>query len=68
MLWIDARREGGRGAELAERLDAALAANGGLGARLGMELGWIVTGLSYHVAAPGAGPAADFCLRRSISF
>ena len=54
MLWIDARREGGRGAELAERLDAALAANGGLGARLGMELGWIVTGLSYHVAAHGS--------------
>jgi hypothetical protein len=50
MLWIDARREAGRGAELADRLDAALAADGGLGARLGMELGWIVTGLAHHVA------------------
>jgi hypothetical protein len=58
MLWIDARREGGYGAELASRLEVALAGNGGLGARLGMELGWIVTGLAHHVAAGGsdAGP------------
>jgi hypothetical protein len=54
MLWIDARRDGGSGAMLADRLDAALAANGGLGARLGMELGWIVTGLSHHVAGGGS--------------
>ena len=54
MLWIDARRDDGCGAELADRLDAALAANGGLGARLGMELGWIVTGLAHHVAAGGS--------------
>ena len=54
MLWIDARRDGGGGAELADRLEAALAANGGLGARLGMELGWIVTGLAHHVAAGGS--------------
>ena len=54
MLWIDARRDGGRGAELADRLDGALARNGGLGARLGMELGWIVTGLAHHVAAGGS--------------
>ena len=53
MLWIDARRAGGCGAGLADRLDRALAANGGLGARLGMELGWIVTGLAHHVAAGG---------------
>jgi hypothetical protein len=51
MLWVDARRAMGRGVELAERLDAALVANGGLAARLGMELGWIVTGLAHHVAA-----------------
>ena len=54
MLWIDARRDGGCGDELADRLDAALASNGGLGARLGMELGWIVTGLAHHVAAGGS--------------
>lgn len=54
MLWIDARRGGGRGAELAGRLEAALARTGGLGARLGMELGWIVTGLAHHVAVGGS--------------
>jgi len=54
MLWIDARREVGRGMDLANRLDAALAAAGGLGARLGMELGWIVTGLAHHAAAGGS--------------
>ena len=54
MLWIDARRGGGCGTKLADRLDVALAANGGLGARLGMELGWIVTGLAYHVTACGS--------------
>ena len=53
MLWIDARRNGRRGGELADRLDSALAANGGLAARLGMELGWIVTGLAHHVATNG---------------
>jgi len=54
MLWIDARRNGEGGAELADRLEGALAGNGGLGARLGMELGWIVTGLAHHVAAGGS--------------
>ena len=54
MLRIDARRGGGCGAKLADRLDGALAARGGLGARLGMELGWIVTGLAEHLAAGGS--------------
>jgi hypothetical protein len=54
MLWIDARRQGGRGEELANRLEAALAAAGGLPERLGMELGWIVTGLAHHVATSGS--------------
>jgi hypothetical protein len=54
MLWIDARRSAGRGAELADRLEASLAANGGLPARLGMELGWIVTGLAYHATESGS--------------
>ena len=44
----------GCGEELADRLDVALAVKGGLGARLGMELGWIVTGLAHHVAAGGS--------------
>jgi hypothetical protein len=54
MLWVDARRGAGRGAELAERLDTALATAGGLPRRLGMELGWIVTGLAHHAAAGGS--------------
>jgi hypothetical protein len=54
MLWTDSRRGAGRGAALADRLDAALARKGGLPARLGMELGWIVTGLAHHVAAGGS--------------
>ena len=54
MLWIDARRKAGRGGELANRLVASLAVNGGLSARLGMELGWIVTGLAHHVAGGGS--------------
>jgi hypothetical protein len=54
MLWADARRRGGRGTELGERLDAALRAAGGLPARVGMELAWIVTGLAHHVAAGGS--------------
>jgi hypothetical protein len=58
MLWINARRTGRRGDELAERLDAALAANGGLAARVGMELGWIVTGLAHHVAEGGSATGA----------
>ena len=54
MLWIDARRGAGRGAELADRLAASLTAHGGLEARLGMELGWIVTGLAHHEAEGGS--------------
>ena len=54
MLWVDARRGGDRGPELARHLEAALEAKGGLPARLGMELGWIVTGLAHHVAAGGS--------------
>jgi hypothetical protein len=53
LLWIDARRGGGRGEELVGRLASSLATAGGLPARLGMELGWIVTGLAHHVAGGG---------------
>lgn len=54
MLWIDARRGGTCGARLADHLDAALATGPGLRARLGMELGWIVTGLANHAAIGGS--------------
>ena len=54
MLWIDTRRGGGSGERLADRLDGVLAETGGFEARLGMELGWIVTGLAHHVAAGGS--------------
>jgi len=53
MLWIDARRGGRRGPELTKRLEAALSGAGGLPARVGMELAWIVAGLAHHVAAGG---------------
>lgn len=65
LLWTDARREGGRGAELVERLVLSLAAGGGFEARVGMELGWIVTGLAEQVAAdPESG--AEPLLRRAL--
>ena len=67
MLWIDARRDGGAARSSPTAWTAALAANGGLGARLGMELGWIVTGLAHHVAPAAAGPAVGFSPKRSIS-
>jgi len=54
LIWLDARREGGRGEQLAARLDAALATGGGLRAQVGMELAWIVTGLAHHVDAAGS--------------
>jgi hypothetical protein len=64
-LWIEARRGEARGEELAGRLEAALAATGGLPALLGMELGWIVTGLAHHAAA-GAGPTGRRLLAQSL--
>jgi hypothetical protein len=64
-LWVDARTGGGRGADLCDRLETALAANGGLPARLGMEMGWIVTGLAHHVAR-GADARAERLLREAL--
>jgi hypothetical protein len=62
-LWADARADGDRGPELAERLERALAAEGGLPAREGMELAWIVQGLALQRArgedAGFARPLAD---------
>jgi hypothetical protein len=49
-LWADALTGGERRDELLMRLRAALAAGGGLAAREGMEVGWIVQGLSLQVA------------------
>jgi hypothetical protein len=64
-LWADARGGWGRGEEYARRLDAALAAHGHLPARLGMEMGWIVTGLAHHVAA-GGGTEGERLLARAL--
>jgi hypothetical protein len=50
-LWLDARTGRGRAGELLPRLERSLAAGGGLPAREGMEMGWIVTGLAEQVAA-----------------
>lgn len=65
LLWTDARRRGGRGAELVQRLSLSLAAGGGLASRVGMELGWIVTGLAEQVAA-GPESGAEPLLRRAL--
>jgi hypothetical protein len=65
LLWTDARRDAGRGAELVEHLDRSLAANGGFPGRVGMELGWIVTGLALQAAA-GREARAEQLLRRAL--
>jgi hypothetical protein len=51
LMWLDARREGGHGEQLAAHLNVALAAGGGLRAQVGMELAWIVIGLAHHLDA-----------------
>jgi hypothetical protein len=53
-LWVDARTGAGRAEELTGRLERSLDARGGLPARLGMEMGWIVKGLAEHMAAGGS--------------
>lgn len=57
-LWADAVAGAGRGAEHLRRLEAALAAQGGLAAREGMELAWIVQGLALQVDGGLGGAAA----------
>lgn len=47
-LWAEARAGGSRAADLEARLGPALAAAGGLEAREGMELAWIVQGLALQ--------------------
>lgn len=64
-LWAETRLGGDRGDELAGRLEASLASAGGLSARLGMELGWIVTGLAHHVASGGS-PAGERLLGQAL--
>ena len=65
MLWTDARLGGGGGAELVRRLEGALAASGGLAGRVGMELGWIITGLAHQQAASQDSGGEDL-LRRAL--
>ena len=55
-LWLDERAGHGRGEELTAALQAALDADGGMAGRVGMELGWIVSGC--RVTSPRAGTAA----------
>lgn len=50
-LWLDVRTGRGRAGDLLPRLERSLAASGGLPAREGMEIGWIVTGLAEQVGA-----------------
>ena len=65
LLWADARLEAGRGGDLVRRLDEALATNGGLPALVGMELGWIVTGLAHQLGA-GSDAVARGLLDRAL--
>lgn len=65
LMWADARRGGGRGEQLADLLDARLPSAGGLPARLGMELGWIVMGLAEHVAGGGS-PSGDRLFEQAL--
>jgi hypothetical protein len=64
-LWVDALSGRERGDELMARLRAALGREGGLSAREGMEVGWIVQGLALQVAA-GAPSAAHGMLRVAL--
>lgn len=45
-LWVETRALSGASGDLVARLEQALAASGGLPAREGLELAWIVTGLA----------------------
>jgi hypothetical protein len=45
-LWVEARAGTGEAERLVALLDQSLCAHGGLAAREGLELGWIVTGLA----------------------
>jgi hypothetical protein len=58
-LWADARAGGGDAADLAARLGPALAAAGGLEAREGMELAWIVQGLALQGGRGDGGAFAE---------
>ena len=58
-LWVDARGGYGEGEELVERLRARLDAGGGLPAREGQEMGWIVLGLAHNVAEGGSAGARE---------
>jgi hypothetical protein len=60
-LWAEARAGGGGAADLEARLGPALAAAGGLEAREGMELAWIVQGLALQDGG-GAGAALEEAL------
>jgi hypothetical protein len=57
-LWADALTGRERGDDLLARLEAALAARGGLLPREGMELAWIVQGLALQVEAKAGERAA----------
>jgi hypothetical protein len=63
-LWADARAGRRRGDELLARLERLLAARGGLSARPGMEMGWIVCGLAEQTALGVDG--AETALRGAV--
>jgi hypothetical protein len=57
-LWLDQRGRLGGSDELVRRLEAGLAASGGLSAPIGMELAWIVQGLALAAAIGISGAEA----------
>jgi hypothetical protein len=62
-LWVDALAGRERGDELLARLHGALGREGGLQAREGMEVAWIVLGLTHQVTA---GANANHLLRVAV--
>jgi hypothetical protein len=63
-LWVDARGRHGGADELVSRLESALARTGGLAAREGQELAWMVEGLARAVA--GGFGSAEPLLRDAL--
>jgi hypothetical protein len=66
-LWVDARSGSDGAAELVPRLSAALDADGGLPAREGLELAWIVIGLASTAERGGGGKLAATMLDAALN-
>ncbi len=54
-LWVESRSDTGAAEQLIRSLDESLRSQGGLAAREGLELAWIVTGLALNAGAGETG-------------